>query len=353
MSPRVAVVAGASGMVGRQLSSFLMREGWNVMGLATRRNDSVACPLIEVDLMSPESCRTKLSPLTGTTHIFYAARYPHRASQPEPVAENLAMLCNLVNAIEPAAPGLQHVHLVHGMKIYGCLLGPHKTPTRESDPPTLDENFYLPQQNWIEERQRGKHWTWTASRPQLVCEASVATNRNIILTIATYASICREIGARLTFPGSSENYNAIYQCTHSEMLSKAISYLSTHVQCRNNAFNVTNGDYFRWANLWPRIADWFGLETAPPQNLPLSRLMARKGDVWDRIVKKHSLKKTPNEAMALWPYAEYIFSHAWDMMADTSKLRRVGFFEYMESEEMFLAAFDQLSEEQLIPRRAV
>lgn len=349
MSRKFAIVAGASGMVGRPLSTYLIEQGWDVVGLATKPNPTMPCQLVEVDLTSRESCTSKLSSFVDTTHIFYAARYPHSAPAPEPVEENLAMLRNLVNAIEPFAPRLEHIHLVHGMKIYGCLLGPHKTPTKESDPPTLDENFYFPQQEWIDQHQRSKGWTWTISRPQLICEAKLTANRNIILTIATYASICREMGARFVFPGSLENYNAIYQCTDSKILAKAVTWVSTNAVCGNNVFNVTNGDYFRWANLWPRIAYWFGVETAPPQKLHLARLMPAKAPIWDRIVRKHGLKPTPYDAMALWPYAEYIFSHNWDMMADTTKLRRFGFHEYLDSEEMFLKAFDQLSEQRLIP----
>jgi hypothetical protein len=70
-------------------------------------------------------CRARLAPLTQVTHVLYSsARAPHTASTKEPIDVNLAMLRNLLDAIEPAAPGLQHVHLVQGSKYYGSDLGP-------------------------------------------------------------------------------------------------------------------------------------------------------------------------------------------------------------------------------------
>ena len=65
------------------------------------------------------------------------------------------MLVNLIDAIEPTAAGLQHVHLVLGTKWYGCQMGPFKTPSREDDPRQLQPNFYHDQQDYIESRQQG------------------------------------------------------------------------------------------------------------------------------------------------------------------------------------------------------
>jgi hypothetical protein len=50
------------------------------------------------------------------------------------VAPNVALLTNLMDAVEPAAEALQHVNLMHGTKWYGNHLGPFKTPAKETDP---------------------------------------------------------------------------------------------------------------------------------------------------------------------------------------------------------------------------
>jgi hypothetical protein len=72
------------------------------------------------------------------------------------VPDNVAMLRNLIDAIEPVARGLEHVHLVQGTKYYGMHLGPFRTPAREDDPRPDFPNFYYDQQDLLAERARGK-----------------------------------------------------------------------------------------------------------------------------------------------------------------------------------------------------
>jgi hypothetical protein len=53
----------------------------------------------------------ELSGLTGVTHVFYAA-YQDRPTWAELVPPNLAMLVNVVDALEPVASGLRHISLM-------------------------------------------------------------------------------------------------------------------------------------------------------------------------------------------------------------------------------------------------
>ncbi len=108
-----ALVAGASGVVGRRLAEHLAASSdWAVTGLARRAPANVAFNTIAVDLTNAADCLTKLGMLTNTTHIFYAARYDHRTTAPEPVDLNTSMLRHLVDAVEPRAANLQHIHMV-------------------------------------------------------------------------------------------------------------------------------------------------------------------------------------------------------------------------------------------------
>jgi hypothetical protein len=43
-------------------------------------------------------------------------------------------------------------------------------------------------------------------------------------------------------------------------------FASTQPQCANQAFNVTNGDYFSWRYLWPRLAEYFGVSASSDQS---------------------------------------------------------------------------------------
>src|SRR5215831_2192509 len=129
MVPYSAIVAGATGVVGRGLTEALASDrDWEVVALARKPLDIKGARFLSVDLTSADEARRMLGGLSGTTHIFYAARFDHFDGQPEPIDVNLAMLRHLVEAVEPRAPRLQHIHLLEGTKWYGSHLGPFPTP---------------------------------------------------------------------------------------------------------------------------------------------------------------------------------------------------------------------------------
>ena len=136
MARHCALIAGVSGAVGGALGKYLAaHEDWEVIGLARRVPPGpLDYPVIAVDLTDAAACRAALAPLTRVTHVLYCARAAHTAAVKEPVDANLAMLRNLLDAVEPVASGLAHVHFVQGSKVYGSDLGPYKTPAQESDP---------------------------------------------------------------------------------------------------------------------------------------------------------------------------------------------------------------------------
>jgi hypothetical protein len=64
-------------------------------------------------------------------------------------------------------------------------------------------------------------------------------------------------------------------------------WAATDPRCANQAFNSSNGDLFRWNELWPRLARFFELDVAPP--LPLSLVMPDKEPLWQAMVAKYDL----------------------------------------------------------------
>lgn len=345
-----AVVAGASGVVGRRLAEHLAGHAeWEVVGLSRRKADRAPFQTIAVDLTDAGDCRGKLGELGGVTHILYAGRYTH-ATTPEPVDINTAMLVNLLDAVIQRNSGLQHVHLVQGSKWYGSTMGPYKTPARESDPSVLGNNtFYYAQQDNLEARQRGAPWTWSSSRPHAICDRSTGIARSLAMVIAVYAAILKEEGLPLSFPGTTGNFSALYQCTDGLLLAKAIQWMSTEPRCGNHAFNILNGDYIRWKNLWPVFAQYFGMELGPVHTVRLADVMPRKKTIWERIIERHSLVPTPYEQAALWPYGDFVFHPEYDIMSDTTKARQFGFHEVVDTQEMFIGLFDYYRRQRIIP----
>ena len=115
--------------------------------------------------MDAGAVQQAISPYSNLTHLFFTARASHEETGVEPVDENVAMLRNLLDAAQVTSPALKHLHILEGTKWYGMHIGNFKTPAREDDPRHLPPNFYYDQQDFLVERQRGKSWTWSASRP--------------------------------------------------------------------------------------------------------------------------------------------------------------------------------------------
>src|SRR5690606_25338283 len=146
-----------------------MRPDWQAVAVSRRRPDIAGdYEHIAVDLSSAAEAAAGLSRINDVTHIFFSA-YVQKPDPSEMVAANMALLRNLLDAVEPVSPDLQHVNLMHGTKWYGSHLGPFKTPARETDPRHMPPNFYYDQQDFIVDRQRGKNWTWSAVRPHTIC----------------------------------------------------------------------------------------------------------------------------------------------------------------------------------------
>jgi len=349
MADNKAVIVGALGVIGRNLVNHLLAEGWDVVGLSRRTPDfeSVA-EFISVDLLDRANAEIKLSAITDATHIFYAA-FQARPTWAEHNAPNLAMLANSVEPLAAASPGLRHVNLVQGNKIYGSHLGTFKTPAREDDPPHMLPNFYWDQERWLESFQIGKSWTWSALRPQTVCGFAVGNPMNITTAIAVYASISKELGLPLRFPGKPGAFRSVYQVADAEILNKAMHWCATSPNAANEVFNITNSDFFRWCNVWPKFAEFFDLEVADVQTISLTDFMADKGPLWTEMVKKYGLQDIAYDQLVAWPFADYVFGTDWDVMTDTLKIRQAGFHDSVRSEEMFLRIFQEFRDMKVIP----
>jgi len=347
----MALVAGASGIVGRRLAEYLHSQpDWTVVGLS--RNPPIGgndVQRIAVDLSAPTDCTDKLGALVDITHIFYEARFDHPEGMPEPIDTNVAMFRNLIDTIVPIARNLEHVHIGSGHKNYGLHQGPAPTPAKEEMPRYPQPSFYYLQEDYIHALQEGQAWSWSTARPTGLCDTAPGITRSMIMLIGAHAAISRELGLPFHFPGTAGNYEALYQCTEALQLAKATVWMATTPEGANQNFNVTNGDVFRWSHLWPKFADYFGLEPGSVKTVDLVSYMADKAPVWDRVVEKHDLVRQPFNAVAMWSYGRHLWMHDWDIVSSMTKARLAGFRDFVDSEEMFFRLFDHFRRVRVLP----
>ena len=347
---RKVLVAGAQGVIGRAAAShFAAQPGTEVIGLSRRARAGLdGVREVAVDLLDPSSIRRARDDLAGVTHVVFAA-YIEKATSAEKVEVNVALLRNLLDALEENSPRLQHITFYQGGKAYGADLGPFKTPAREDDPRLMPPNFYYDQEDLLRARSAGARWSFTGLRPEAVCGFALGNPMNLAMAIAVYAAISKELGLPLRFPGTEAAYRALYQVTAADILAEAADWAGQTPAARGEIFNITNGDYFRWQHMWPKIARAFAMDTAEPVPTPLALFMADKGPLWDRLVQRHGLQRVPYETLVAWPFGDAIFNSGFDNISSTIKARRMGFHACIDTEDMFTGLFEQLRRAKVIP----
>lgn len=355
-TPRTALVVGAHGVIGAELVRHLRGRGdFDVLGLSRRGGaERPAGPAgagvrhLAVDLLDADATARALAEVPEVTHVFYAA-FQDRRTWAELVEPNLAMLRNVVTAVDGAAPGLAHVSLMQGYKVYGAHLGPFQTPAREDDPGHLAPEFNVAQQEFLEALQRDRSWTWSALRPSVVCGTALGNPMNLVLVLAVYATLCKELGVPFRFPGRPGAYDTLMEVTDAGLLARATVWAATDPAGANQAFNITNGDLFRWNRLWPTLAEIFEVPVAAPLPMSLVEVMADKEPVWEAVKARHGLADVPFSAVSSWGFGDGVFSWDHDFLSDGSKARRAGFHDHVETEQMFRGLVRRLREEKVIP----
>lgn len=347
---RVVLVIGATGMTGRYFLQYADRSAaLEAIGVSRRAPDyPTDARFISIDLSNADEAHSRLSGLPDVTDVVYAGFVPAPTWQ-EQVAPNVAMLVNTVRGIEAAGGNLQRILLVQGMKYYGNHLGPFRTPAREDDPRHMPPNYYYEQQDFLEQESQGKSWSYTCIRPHVICGYGLGSTQNLLMVVGVYAAMCKELGVPLRFPGTPAAFRAINQATDADLLARSIGWALFEPACADQAFNITNGDFFRWVHLWPRIADLFGIPAGDAATLDLATQMADKGPVWNRIVEQHKLQPTNMEDLVHWPFADYILRTEWDVMASTIKARHFGFQDCLDTEEMFLNLLREFQKQRVLP----
>jgi nucleoside-diphosphate-sugar epimerase len=352
-APGISLVLGATGVTGTPFAEQLLEAGWAVYGVSRRRPVlKPTAPLgqfkhLPADLENMQSLQDALRACPDVTHVFHCANAGTGIAR-------LQSMTNLLDALEAAAPRLRNINLLQGMKYYGCHLGPFRTPAREDDPRSADDEYYYDEEDLVRQRQAGKAWTWTALRPHSVCGYAAGNPLNLALVLAVYASICRERGEPLWFPASDGCFRSLFQVMDAERLARAAIHVSTNESCGNNAYNAGNGDIFRWQNLWPAIAAAFKLIPKGPGRLPLADFLEHNKAAWSAAAARHGLREFPIDRAASWVRGDYAlpnsrFACEYDLISDTVKLRRAGFTEAAGSDAMFLELFARYRAERIIP----
>lgn len=352
---RTALVVGASGIAGSATAARLVKQGWTVKGLARRPVQQPGVEPIVVDLQDAGATTAALAGLNPDA--VFITTWLRQNSEADNIRVNSAMVRNLLDALSGGNVGSRHVALVTGLKHY---LGPFEaygkgvlpqTPFRE-DQPRLDvENFYYAQEDEVFAAAARDGFRWSVHRPHTVIGKAVGNAMNMGTTLAVYASLRREDGRPFRFPGSSAQWNGLTDMTDADQLARHLLWAAETPAARNEAFNIVNGDVFRWSWMWGKIADWFGIDPAPFDGniTPLEQQMADDGPLWRAIAEREGLVEPDIDRVSSPWHSDADLGRPIEVVTDMSKSRRLGFTAYQPTDDAFISLFEQLREDRLIP----
>ncbi|CAD5183674.1 unnamed protein product [Musa acuminata subsp. malaccensis] len=375
----VALVVGATGIVGSSLYDILPLADtpggpWKVYGVSRRPPrpsllspniaDGVGLPVVHVpcDVADPADALAKLSPLGDVTHIFYAA-WCRRSTAAETRATNAAMLRNVLDAVLPAAPNLQHVCLQTGRNHYLGPYGPaggvvaevgprhdppHDPPFPENTPRLAIPNFYYELEDVLLEElaKKERAVTWSVHRPTTIFGFSPCSLMNLVCSLCVYASICRKEGVPLRWFGSEEAWYGFSDASDADLVAEHQIWAAVDPYAKNEAFNCSNGDVFKWKHLWPVLAEQFGVPavgyTGYDGRFKLEDAMKGKEAVWEDIVRENELVPTALDEVGHWWYADAVLGLEFEHLDNMNKSKEHGFLGFRNSVTSFNTWIDKL-----------
>ena len=346
---RVALVTGSHGLSGRAVYEHLHgRPGWEVIGASRRAEPPVAgAPHIAVDLADRVATRDALA-RCAPTHLFFGA-YLAGHDLAREAAANRAILVSTLDALATAPAPLRHVVIFHGAKAYGAHLGPFPTPASESAPPVPGPLLYHDQEQVLREYGQRLGFTWTVLRPDCICGPAVGSPINLLLGVAALAALARERAEPLHFPGTAASATSLIQVTDTRLLGRAAEWAATSPAARDEIFNVTNGDVFRWEHMWPLIAGAFGVPAGDIVPARLAEVVPQWEPEWKDLVARHGLVPVPLAELVDWRFMDAMLGMPYDLITSTIKIRQAGFGDCIDSGDMFLQLFDDLRRRRHIP----
>ncbi|XP_020101838.1 3-oxo-Delta(4,5)-steroid 5-beta-reductase [Ananas comosus] len=367
----VGLVVGATGIVGTSLLEILPLSDtpggpWKVYAVSRNPRPSWSPPIcdgpsvehVQCDLSDPDDAAAKLSPLADVTHVFYVA-WTSRPSEDENRAANTAMLRNALSVLVPAAPNLQHVCLQTGRKHY---VGPfealgrvpaHDPPFHE-DLPRLDvPNFYYDLEDALLDElskrpSSSSPVSWSVHRPSVIFGFSPRSAMNLVETLCVYAAICRREGAKLRWPGGRVAWEGFSDASDADLVAEHQIWAAVDPFAKNEAFNCSDGDVYKWKHLWPILADQFGVDwvgyEGEEKRFKLAEAMEGKEQLWAEMLTPTRLDEVGN-----WWFADIMFGYDAEHLDSMNKSKEHGFLGFRNTVSSFNTWIDKMKAYKIVP----
>jgi nucleoside-diphosphate-sugar epimerase len=373
----VALVAGSTGIVGAALLNILRSQftpggPWKVYALSrgplplgtgaapapgeASSNPNPVVVHLDVDLADTAAVAAALAPITDITHVFYTAWSPCLGETPASIRQaNCDMLRSVLSAAVPNCPALVHVCLQSGRNHFVDPSAdfPASMLPYSEDPPDLENALAEKLDASRESRPDGAAITWSVHRPATIFGFSPRSARNVVASLCVYAAICCKEGVTLRWPGSFVAWHGFSEASDSDLVAEHLLWAALEPSGKNNLFSCTNGDVFKWKQLWPTLAEHFQVEWSgyegEDKRFELQRAMAGKEAVWAQIVEEKELVETELNRITSWWYVDAVINSEVEQLGTMNKSKEHGFLGFRNTVRSFSAWIVKLKLDRIVP----
>jgi hypothetical protein len=117
---------------------------------------------------------------------------------------------------------------------------------------------------------------------------------------------------------------------------------------RNEIFNVSNGDVYRWRQLWNELAAFYDLPVAEPLATSTVSEMSEKAPLWDSMVARYGLHATPYDQIANWAFVDWMLNFGEETIQSTIKIRQAGFADCIDTHQSFRRQLTRLRDLRIV-----
>ncbi|KAF2312225.1 hypothetical protein GH714_028613 [Hevea brasiliensis] len=135
----------------------------------------------------------------------------------------------------------------------------------------------------------------------------------------------------------------VCDASDADLIAEHQIWAAVDPNAKNEAFNCSNGDVFKWKHLWNVLAEQFeienyGIEEEGDKRWSLAEMMKDMGPIWDEIVKEKQLFPTRLEEVANWWLLDVVFQLEVSHLDTMNKSKEHGFVGFRNSKKSLAAS---------------
>ncbi|GEM11724.1 NAD dependent oxidoreductase [Rhodotorula toruloides] len=323
-----------------------------------------------VDLLAPKDelvQKLRHAGAAEASHTFFYA-YIAKEDEQELIDVNRALFGNAMGAVATVAKQMKVFLLQTGYKYYGTHKGGKHLaayPWRADSPRHEGGNFYYVQEDMLKDACSKNGWKWIVTRPNFILGITKGNLMSLATTVALYASGCKALNQALVFPGSSASYKLEYDQSTAANNAAFQIFAATTEKAYDRAFNIYDGNTETFADLWPKIANYFGVKLASPPadeppssaNIGVDVVNLHSAAAWakkhksdlEKLVKEKNLDSDALK-YATWDFLDFATSRTWKDRATLDEASLIGWTKSVDSfEDGFKPVFEELKRLKVIP----